>query len=67
LSNCFDKLTKNPKVFIMGDFNCNMNKRYTLCSLVNEFCKAKDLNQLVTEPTRVTKDLIFLKLPLRTC
>ena len=55
LMSCIDKLPKDPEVFILGDFNCNMLVENRLSSIVNELCKARGLYQFVDMPTRTTE------------
>ena len=56
LISSIDNLPRNPEVFILGDFNCDMLKRNTLTSLVNELCRSKGLTQHVKSPTRITNN-----------
>ena len=55
LMSGIDKLPKDSEVFILGDFNCNMLQNNRLTGQVNDLCKARGLNQLVDEPTRITE------------
>ena len=55
LMSGIDKLPKDSEVFILGDFNCNMLQKNRLSGQINELCKARGLNQLVDEPTRITE------------
>ena len=36
LISCFDKLPKNPQVYIIGDLNCDMLKKDNLSSRIND-------------------------------
>ena len=56
LISSIDNLPRNSEVFILGDFNCDMLKRNTLTSLVNELCRSKGLKQHVKSPTRITNN-----------
>ena len=53
LVRCIEKLPRK-KVFIMGDFNCNMLSKYALSSKIKDLCSSLSLKQLIMEPTRVT-------------
>ena len=52
---CFQSLPgKNSEIFILGDLNCNLLKRNTLCTILKEFMASSHLSQLIRTPTRVT-------------
>ena len=54
--SCFDQIKKGSEVFILGDFNVDIAKKNSLCSLVNELCRKRSLTQHVQSPTRVTEN-----------
>ena len=54
LKQCCLKLTQEKECFILGDFNCNMLKKYALSSKIKDLCSSLSLKQLIEEPTRTT-------------
>jgi len=66
LDSCLSKLPNKAEIFILGDFNCNFNKSYTLSSIIKELCNARNLKQLVQEPTRVTSTSMLYVITTRS-
>lgn len=48
-------LTRGKDVFVVGDLNCDMLKNSQETSALKDLCSSLNLTQLITSPTRVTK------------
>ena len=51
-----EALLYDKDVFIIGDFNCDLLSEKPESKALNDFCTTFNLSQMISKPTRVTRD-----------